>query len=41
MNEVISLEGPLESQDGRLVLLLPRESGGNELIECSKGDFRN
>jgi hypothetical protein len=37
MNEGISLEGPLEWRDGQLVLLIPLDAGGSELIECAKG----
>jgi hypothetical protein len=37
MNAEISLEGPLEYRDGQLVLLIPIDAGGSELIECSKG----
>ena len=37
MNKVVSLEGPLECREGKLVLMIPLNAGGNELIECSKG----
>jgi hypothetical protein len=37
MNEVISLEGPLELREGQLVLLIPLNAGGSELIDCAKG----
>jgi hypothetical protein len=28
---------PLESRDGKLVLLVPLDSGGKELIDCTRG----
>jgi hypothetical protein len=31
------LEGPVEKIDGELVLLIPLEAGGDQLIECSRG----
>ncbi|HLY63743.1 MAG TPA: hypothetical protein VKV95_23630 [Terriglobia bacterium] len=36
MSEVISLQGPLEKLDGKLVLLIPLKAGGNELIACCR-----
>jgi hypothetical protein len=35
--DVISLQGPVERIEGKLVLRIPLEAGGNELIECSRG----
>lgn len=37
MNEVMSLEGPVLKINGELVLLIPLETGGSELIDCSRG----
>ena len=37
MKEVTSLEGPVLKVNGELTLLIPLESGGAELIECSRG----
>jgi hypothetical protein len=37
MNEVLSLEGPLQIRNGHLVLLIPLDAGGYEILECSKG----
>jgi hypothetical protein len=37
MTEALELEGPLGCQNSQLVLLTPLDSGGNELIECSRG----
>jgi hypothetical protein len=37
MNEVLSLEEPLQIRDGHLVLLIPLDEGGDLLLECSKG----
>jgi len=34
---VTSLEGPVEKDDGKLVLRIPLSAGGSELIECSRG----
>jgi len=36
-DDVTSLEGPVEKIDGKLVLRIPLEAGGRELIECSRG----
>jgi hypothetical protein len=33
----MSLEGPVEKIDGALVLRIPLEAGGDQLIECSRG----
>lgn len=37
MKEVMSLVGPVLKVDGRLILLIPLDSGGTELAECSRG----
>lgn len=37
MNNVTSLQGPIEKIDGKLTLLIPLEAGGDQFIECSRG----
>lgn len=37
MDKITSLVGPVEKIDGKLVLLIPLDAGGEELIECSRG----
>jgi hypothetical protein len=37
MDDVTSLQGPIEKIDGKLTLLIPLEAGGDQLIECSRG----
>ncbi len=37
MPEFVSLQGPVEKIDGKLVLRIPLDAGGGELIECSRG----
>ncbi len=37
MEKVTSLEGPVENIDGNLMLRIPLEAGGRELVECSQG----
>ena len=37
MADSIALTGPIESRDGKLVLLIPLESGGIELAEVARG----
>lgn len=37
MEEVMSLEGPVLKVNGQLILLIPLEAGGLELIDCSRG----
>lgn len=37
MENVMSLEGPVLKVNGELMLLIPLEDGGAELIECSRG----
>jgi hypothetical protein len=36
-DDIISLQGPVEKIEGKLVLRIPLEAGGSELIECSRG----
>jgi hypothetical protein len=36
-DHVTSLEGPVERVDGKLVLRIPLQNGGRELMECSRG----
>lgn len=37
MTEITSLQGPVESIDGKLMLRIPLNAGGAELVECSRG----
>lgn len=37
MDEVASLQGPVEKIDGKLVLRIPLEAGGAEFVACSRG----
>ena len=37
MENVMTLEGPVLKVNGELMLLIPLEDGGAELIECSRG----
>jgi hypothetical protein len=37
MEEVMSLEGPVLKINGELMLVIPLEAGGSELVECSRG----
>jgi hypothetical protein len=37
MEDITSLEGPLESIDGKLMLRIPLEAGGRALINSSRG----
>lgn len=37
MDEFTSIEGPVELVDGKLMLRIPLEAGGKNLITCSKG----
>lgn len=37
MTDIISLQGPVESIDGKLMLRIPLDAGGAELVECSRG----
>jgi hypothetical protein len=36
-DDIISLQGPVEKIEGKLVLRIPLEAGGSQLIECSRG----
>jgi len=37
MNEITSLQGPVEKIDGKLTIMIPLEAGGDQLIACSRG----
>jgi hypothetical protein len=37
MDNVASLQGPVESIDGKLMLRIPLRAGGDEFLECSRG----
>jgi len=37
MDDVTSLQGPVDKIDGKLTLLIPLEAGGDQFIECSRG----
>jgi hypothetical protein len=37
MAEIVSLEGPVENVEGKLVLLIPLAAGGTALAKCSRG----
>jgi len=37
MEEVMSLEGPVLRINGELMLFIPLDAGGDELVECSRG----
>ncbi len=37
MDDVTSLQGPVELLNGKLTLLIPLEAGGDQFIECSRG----
>ena len=37
MEDVLSLEGHVLKIDGQLVLLIPLDIGGSDLIDCSRG----
>jgi hypothetical protein len=37
MGHNTSLSGPVESIDGKLMLRIPLETGGRELVACSRG----
>ena len=37
MKEEISLEGPVLSVDGELMILIPLSDGGTEFVECTQG----
>jgi hypothetical protein len=35
--DVVSLQGPVERIDGRLVLRIPLDAGGDQLAHCARG----
>lgn len=37
VDSVTSLEGPVEKIDGKLVLRIPLDAGGNQLVRCTRG----
>lgn len=37
MDKITSLRGPVEFENGELVLNIPLAAGGDQLIECSHG----
>jgi hypothetical protein len=37
MAREVSIKGPIEKIDGKLMLLIPLAVGGRELAECTKG----
>jgi len=37
MDDVTSLQGPVEMVEGQLMLLIPLEAGGDQFLECSRG----
>jgi hypothetical protein len=37
MSEIIALEGPVESSNGRLILRIPLAVGGDQLALCAEG----
>jgi hypothetical protein len=37
VDEVTSLQGPVEKINGKLILRIPLEAGGSEFLECSRG----
>lgn len=37
MDDIVSLGGPLEKIDGKLILRIPLASGGNKLSQCARG----
>ena len=37
VGDVTSLQGPVEEIDGKLVLRIPLEAGGDQFLECSRG----
>ena len=37
MDKLTSLQGPVLKINGELVLVIPLDAGGNELIDCSHG----
>lgn len=37
MEEITQLEGAVLKRDGKLMLLIPLEEGGEDFVECSRG----
>jgi len=37
MDDVASLQGSVEKIDGKLVLRIPLEAGGDQFVQCSRG----
>jgi hypothetical protein len=37
MEDITSLQGPLENIDGKLILRIPLAAGGQALVACSRG----
>ena len=37
MDDVASLQGPVETVEGKLVLRIPLQAGGDQFVECSRG----
>jgi hypothetical protein len=37
MEELVSLKGSVLKVNGQLILLIPLEGGGSELVECARG----
>lgn len=37
MNDVTTLQGPVEKIDGKLALRIPLAAGGDKLIDCTRG----
>ena len=36
-SEIVSLQGPVENIDGKLLLRIPLEAGAEDFVECSRG----
>jgi hypothetical protein len=37
VDDVTTLEGPIEKIDGKLVVRIPLDAGGDQFIDCSRG----
>ena len=37
MPDTISIGGPVEKRDGQLMLRIPLEAGGRDLVDCARG----
>jgi hypothetical protein len=37
MDDVFSLQGPVQKEDNKLVLRIPMEAGASNFLECSRG----